>query len=189
MTLADRIRESSKGWYKLKLSNSEEYYQIFSFNSQNGGNSITDYYFTASIFDKQGNMLNPRQSVPLANLQKLEYITEEGLPWIKGKISKEERETRNRFYAKSDKLFPEENKPNLNFRQTGVQINLQKTEIQKESDFLHLINTNYHFPNPKELAVLALSINETAKKNKLNLSSGRRDDLINDANFMMDGHY
>jgi hypothetical protein len=111
ITFVDRIGEFSKGWYKLKLSNSEEYYQIFGFNSQNGSNNIIDHYFTASVFDKQGSLINHRQSVPFANLQKLKYISGENLPWIKNEISKEERETRNRFYAQSDKLFPEENNP------------------------------------------------------------------------------
>jgi hypothetical protein len=72
-----------------------------------------DHYFTASVFDKQGNIVSSRQSVPLANLQKLKYIDETNLPWIKNEISREEMETHNRFYGQSDKLFRNKNKPNL----------------------------------------------------------------------------
>jgi len=85
-TFVNKLEDAAKGWYKLNWDLNQEktnYYQIFSFSSQNGGDNVMDHYFKAAVYDENGKIINQRQIIPLCNLHKLEVISKEDLPWNK----------------------------------------------------------------------------------------------------------
>jgi hypothetical protein len=150
-TLFDKINNSSKGWYLISDS-SEKYCEILDLSGRGSDESVNfqEPFFIMNLYEKNGDFIKTLQELSSYSWHRYKSISEEDLPWNQNKISEEERATRNRFYSQSDKLFQNENKLNL-------------------SETLH--TTFDHYEPKEEIAKLAKDVNETAKKNKLNLNA------------------